>query len=299
MGKISRLIGFLVIGLGVAGTPLLSAFAQQKTFESPFESDISGFSIKNSHYVDAGPKKIIRGQTPKDFEYTLLDQFDVSDVLIFKNETFKKEVRAEVDELKKLGFVKPRNLKNPDNVSDDDFLIEEGDPRRVYYIPFKWRNIDSFQKACEQTIDGLKLLVQVSRIKDRTIFFHCTIGEDRTGYLAGLYRMLNQGWKIDRAFKEEMCENGYEAGNPEKLNDGFDAVVKPIREQLTPIFSKMAYLIDQKAITEDNLDKSVCKSGFVTSKKFKTFSTGISSDLACSTSTKYKVKAAQNLKKPK
>ncbi|MGE3277106.1 MAG: protein tyrosine phosphatase family protein [Vicinamibacterales bacterium] len=35
-----------------------------------------------------------------------------------------------------------------------------------------------------------------------TIFFHCQRGADRTGTFAGIYRMVRQGWDLDRAYGE-------------------------------------------------------------------------------------------------
>ena len=97
----------------------------------------------------------------------------------------------------------------------------------------------------------------------RKLFFHCTIGEDRTGYLSALWSLINNQdnnesnvHKLENVFEEDMCGNGYGSGNPNKP----DFVVDHIRDELTVLFHKMSYLILVKnMITLDNLDLKACK----------------------------------------
>ena len=95
---------------------------------------------------------------------------------------------------------------------------------------------------------------EVKNDSSRKIFFHCTVGEDRTGYLAGLWKMLSDNVSRNEAFHNEMCINGYGAGNPIKP----DYVVNEIRQDLTPMFTYMAYLIDKNLVSLANLTKRYC-----------------------------------------
>jgi multiple sugar transport system permease protein len=65
------------------------------------------------------------------------------------------------------------------------------------------------------TVRSLKLLRDWTAA-GKTTFFHCTVGEDRTGYLAGLYRLLTETTTAKAMFEQEMCERGYSSGNPQK-----------------------------------------------------------------------------------
>jgi hypothetical protein len=126
---------------------------------------------------------------------------------------------------------------------------------RVHQISFPWRGFTDLELACRQVVQGLRLIQEVASNRRRTLFFHCTVGEDRTGMLAGLSRMLEQGWSRRRAFQREMCARGYEAGNPEKPA----RVVKMIRDELTPLFLRMAEMVEEGLIQAQDLDEAVCE----------------------------------------
>jgi hypothetical protein len=203
----------------------ISIFA---ALSSPFVSTVDELSINNSHYVDSS-KRIIRGMSPHG-KINELNDIGITDILIFKNQT-----RTEIDdELKEIAVVNPEI--------------------NVVQIEFLWHAYPSYKKACEKTIDALKLLKKVRFDSQRKIFFHCTVGEDRTGYLAGLYRMLVSRWNAKKAFYGEMCENGYANGNPNKP----DYVVSEIRDDLSPLFTYMSGLIDEGKLSLNDLNKSYC-----------------------------------------
>lgn len=207
---------------------ILVSYSSFAGLESPFDSTVKGITIKNTHTV--GTKgKIYRGMAPLG-KIKELSNFGITDILIFKNQT-KNEIDQELAEI--------ADVFNP-NISQFDFF---------------WHKYTSYKKACEQTIDALKLIKEVSMSVDRKMFFHCTVGEDRTGHLAGLWRILSQNWTIEKAFQDELCERGYEHGNGNKPS----FVVNEIRRDLTPLFLSMANLIKDKKITLDNLDYSFCK----------------------------------------
>jgi protein-tyrosine phosphatase len=189
-------------------------------FESPFESSIEALTIPNSHYVDS--ELVIRGQTPRNLEeYQPLKDLGVSKVLIFKNET-KNEVQTEIQILNKLKI-------------------------KSKHIEFPWKEIAHFIPVCEQAKAALKW-IKANQELNETTFFHCTVGEDRTGLLAGLLLLSNDtNLSVKSVYKAELCAKGYEAGDPNKNAN----VAKTVRENLTPVFLKMAYLL-KKAHNDAN-----------------------------------------------
>jgi hypothetical protein len=194
--------------------------------------------IKNFHALT---DQIYRSAAPQK-HVTTLPQAGFTHVLIFKNE-LKNEVTSEIKDLQNVGIP----MAN------------------IYHIPFKWKDLDTLENSCEQVITALGYLAQVERSRSHKILFHCTAGEDRTGALAGLYRMLYHKWKIDRAFMDEMCKHGYEAGDKGKP----PMVVAAVRNEITPVFLAVASLILDGKISFSNLNPKVCKSGGLRSPTFQ------------------------------
>lgn len=197
--------------------------------KSPFSSSVDGITSPNTHYVD-DTQRILRGMRPSSIEELVNE--GITDIIIFKHQT-RNEVDKEITELKKHGYPK----------------------ESITHIPFQWRSFTSYKVACEQTIEALTILKNVYESGNRKAFFHCTVGEDRTGHLAGLWRMLSIRWSKKQAFYYEMCENGYSRGNPRKPYK----VTSSIDKDLTPLFNFMADLIDTGDLSLDNLDSSLCQ----------------------------------------
>ena len=205
------------------------AFTALAGLESNVESTVEGISIPNTHMLD-DHGSVYRGMAPgKRIEQLLT--LGITDVLIFKNQT-RNEVDQEINKLHSLGF------------QDKD----------IHHIPFKWKDLN-MTTACEQTIDALKLIRKVYMSQDRAIFFHCTVGEDRTGHLAGIWQLLTEGGNPQEVFENQMCARGYAAGNSHKPWK----VVSAIRKGLSPLFFKMARAISDGELSIDNIDKSVCQ----------------------------------------
>lgn len=194
-----------------------------------FFSTLSLAQIKNFHALS---EQIYRSAAPgKNNDF--LTKIGFTHVLIFKNE-LKGEVQAEEEELAK---IIPR--------------------ANIFKIPFKWKDLGPLEESCEEVLKALNYLVDIEKSRSHKILFHCTVGEDRTGALAGLYRMLYHQWNIDRAFNEEMCPHGYEAGNKAKPMH----VVDKVRREVTPVFLAVASLIIDKKISFNNLNVSACRTG--------------------------------------
>ncbi len=195
---------------------------------SPFPSTVRTISIPNTHIVS---KNIIRGMAPLGRIQELVD-YGITDILIFKNQT-RNEIDQEMKEINEF----------------------ENHKLATTQFDFFWHKFPSYKQACEKTIDALRILRKVSESAKRKIFFHCTVGEDRTGYLAGLWLMLKAKKSKKAAFYGQMCANGYGRGNPNKPA----YVVNEIRKDLSPLFMYMAKMIEKKKITLGNLTKSICK----------------------------------------
>ncbi len=196
-------------------------------------AQVGGLSIQNAHQVDKSGN-IFRGKEPIG-KLGELDAINITDVIIFKNAVRKpnpqgrNEVEQEKFDLEKLGI-------------------------KVHPIPFKWKDYPSMVVACEQIVDALNIIQDVDS-KNGKVFFHCTAGEDRTGTLAGLYRMLDEGLSRDKVFREEMCARHFSDGNPDKPA----YVTGAIQKELTPLFIALSQKIEKGEWKKGKLSKASCK----------------------------------------
>lgn len=191
-------------------------------FKSPFPSTIAQTSLGNAHAVSTGAYNeidLIRGMTPRSREEfaSLINDLHITDFLIFKNQT-KNEVAVESAILQRdFGFSK----------------------QQIHYIPMKYKDLDSFQSSCLMTVKALRVIREIESKKTRRLFYHCTVGEDRTGMLSALWRIVGQNQPLNKSFHGEMCRWGYGAGNKNKP----PFIVNKIRAGLTVHFHKMYYLL--------------------------------------------------------
>ena len=231
---------------------------------SPFSSSLDDIGIFNSHVVsESGTTKVFRGMKPfRDADFDDLKSLGVDAVLIFKKPTAATEVDEETDALAPIG-VSAANVIN---------------------VPFLWKDFPDFESPCRMTVRSLKALDDWSTA-GKTSFFHCTVGEDRTGYLAGLYRLLTETAPVRTIFDEEMCERGYSAGNPQKPMFG---VANEVDADLTPIFLKMAFKISTGELAPGQLDESVCATDPATDPAF-TGAQWTASGYRCAVSTRYRL----------
>lgn len=188
---------------------------------SPFESSVEGISIANTHEVSEG---VLRGSEPKKLVSELAD-YGIDEVIIFKTQT-KTEVDDELAALALAGI-------------------------KSHHIPFKWKELTSYQEACEQVVAALTHIRRAQKA-GKKLFFHCTVGEDRTGLLAGLVRMENEGLTASEAWNQEMCPRGYAEGNAQKPRQ----VVAAIHQGLTPLYFALAAKIE----AGETLTKRSCAS---------------------------------------
>ncbi|MFO0665915.1 MAG: tyrosine-protein phosphatase [Polyangiaceae bacterium] len=194
---------------------------------SPFDSSVTGISIPNAHWVGEG-KSVLRGMEPRTpAQFSELKAAGIKNVVIFKNPTGDDDVGNEIEAW---------------GLPEEDVL----------HVPFKWKDLDGFKEPCEQTLEALAFIKAKTKAREK-VFFHCTVGEDRTGYLAALYRVIFEDLDARKAFDEDMCEHGYGSGNPQK--PGF--VTGALDDGLGPLYRSMAYLVSKGALTK-NLETSVC-----------------------------------------
>lgn len=228
---------------------------------SPFPSTVPGLHIPNSHEVGAGGL-LVRGMAPRSAEhYDQLFAAGVGAVLVFKNPTRDgSDVSDELDELAARGL----------------------GPEQIAHIPFRWKDLPGFEEPCQQTVHALQFLA-ANATAGRKTFFHCTVGEDRTGLLAAVHRLLEEpGLAAEAAWDHEMCERGYGSGNP--LKPAF--VVGALEGGLTPLYRKLAYLVAKGRLRAGALDPAVCAVDPATEPEFEAEAVP-HARLRCGTSTRY------------
>ena len=201
---------------------------------SPIPSSVDGVRLNNTHVVvsdDHGPK-ILRSQSPRvDSDYIELNNLNLSDILIFKNGD-DDQVKQEISRWQSMGI----------------------SSSRIKTIPFPYKNFPDFKTPCKQTIAALDFINKARRQSNSRVLFHCTVGEDRTGYLAGLVRLLESNIPIKEVFQYEMCEKGYSAGDPRKPA----TISTQIDQDVTPVFLKMAFFIKSGQLSWTKLNPGVC-----------------------------------------
>lgn len=184
--------------------------------------------IPNSHLVT---KNIVRGMAPRNAaDIDTLINLGITDFLIFKIDT-NGDVAREINLLEEKGVSK----------------------NKITHLDFPWKDVTDFRPVCEMTILALKK-IEMAEKNNRKLYMHCTVGEDRTGYLAGLYKIYRGQDDVAGVFEGELCDKGYEAGNPKK---GMNVVAK-IRESLTPSFLTMVEILKVAKKNKVDLSKKLC-----------------------------------------
>lgn len=211
----------------------LSLVVSLPSFAANLVSTVAGLTIANAHELEAG--RIYRGAQPGK-KTTELKALGVSDVIIFKTQS-TTEVDKEILSLTELGI-------------------------QIHHIPFRWKDLESPAQSCEQLIQALQIL-KANREAGKVSFFHCTVGEDRTGLLAGMWRMLDDGATRDEVWKNEMCAHGYADGNYAKPKE----VAAAVHAGLTPLFFALSSKIAKGELTLDTLDAKVCQSLVIRKQK--------------------------------
>lgn len=218
---------------------------------SPIQASTDQIAIPNAHQV--GPSGVVfRSMAPKTpAQFDQLKSAGVRHVLIFKNE-MAHEVRDERAQLQE------REI-------------------HVTNIAFPWKDFEDFKTPCTQTIQALKELI-AARDAEEKILFHCTVGEDRTGYLAAMFRLITEpNASAKNLFFEEMCERGYDLGDAYKP---YFNVAKKIRDATTVLYLKMATKFEQGEFNSKNLNEKICSTDPAPRLSLQ--------DFKCKTSTRFR-----------
>lgn len=194
-------------------------------------------SIKNFQVVsqlENGEPFIFRGSQPfKDSHYEQLKKLNIKNVIIFKVEK-DQEVMSEKLKLVQFGI----------------------EPQHIYHVPMKWKDFSDYTEACEWTKKALMILARSYQNHERT-YFHCTAGQDRTGYLDGLFHLLiHPELSFNEVFRQRLCQYGYSAAEPKKPT----SISKAIDQEMTIYFEKMAYQIEILNRRGQSIDQLNCQS---------------------------------------
>ena len=213
-------------------TVVVSNLALAKIKDDDFVSAISptapGFTIPNAHWIS--DEKILRSNSPLSSEHVAqLKSHHISKVLVFKAFSDPK-IKEKLSSLYRANGFQKQDVK---------------------WINFPWQNIHDYHRACEQTVEALKY---IKENENSGVAFHCTVGEDRTGLLAGILRQARDGWSKDKAFKEEMCARGYADGSIAK--DEYAKI--QIHKALTPLFDYLSSAVASKSLQWNALNSNVC-----------------------------------------
>jgi hypothetical protein len=150
-------------------------------------------------------------------------------------------------------------------------------------IPFLWKDFPDFASPCRQTLQALRFL-ETQRKAGRKSLLHCTVGEDRTGYLAGIYRLLaTPSSDLQSIFHGELCERGYSSGNPLKPV----TVTSAVDAGLTPLFRKLAFKIRSGELT-GAVEEEACSSDPAGDPGFEGDPEFDPASFVCGTSTRFR-----------
>jgi len=219
---------FVAIALSVATGPATAKVADDDHV-SRVPPSAAGITVPNAHWI--AESKILRANRPLTPAHIAeLQGHGIHKVLVFK-EFSSPESREKL-----------RKLYTEYGYADVD----------MHWISFPWRDIKTYREPCEQVVEALNY---IKAHENEGVIFHCTVGEDRTGLLAGTLRQVRDGWSRERAFGEEMCPRGYANGNRDKD----DFVKYQIHRALSPLFEYLSEAAAQKRLSWNALSSSVCQ----------------------------------------
>ncbi|MBS1992882.1 MAG: tyrosine-protein phosphatase [Cyanobacteria bacterium SZAS LIN-2] len=104
-------------------------------------------------------------------------------------------------------ILRDQGLKTVINLRDEQPMrIDEAEIIRSLGMTYVSIDMDPFLPAPDEKIE--KFLKVVTDTKNSPSFVHCLHGQDRTGMMVGIYRMVVHGFEYQQAF-EEMCALGF------------------------------------------------------------------------------------------
>ena len=104
-------------------------------------------------------------------------------------------------------LLKESGVKTVINLRDEQPMrIDEAQIIKRLGLTYVSIDMDPFLPASDEKIE--KFLKVVIDNKNAPTFVHCLHGQDRTGTMVGIYRMVVHGFNYQLAF-DEMCEKGF------------------------------------------------------------------------------------------
>jgi tyrosine-protein phosphatase SIW14 len=98
-------------------------------------------------------------------------------------------------ELAKLGIKTIVNVENVPDIVEAEATLADRLGMKTFSRP-----MSGFFRPEDENVDNI--LALIADKKNYPIFVHCQHGQDRTGLLFGLYRVLHEGWTAERAYQE-------------------------------------------------------------------------------------------------
>lgn len=101
--------------------------------------------------------------------------------------------------IEELGIKTILNLENEAEAMDAEAMMAKACQIACYYeLPMSEWSRPTFS----QLIQALQIILHC----EKPMLIHCLHGYDRTGYVIAAYRIIVQGWSVDRAYKECIAE---------------------------------------------------------------------------------------------
>ncbi len=95
------------------------------------------------------------------------------------------------------GFLKWRGIKTVINLREEHDERESVEKLGMNYV---YIPLDAWDRVPEQAIK--RFFNVVNDPASQPVFVHCRRGADRTGFMIGLYRIAEQGWSAQQAYRE-------------------------------------------------------------------------------------------------
>jgi protein tyrosine/serine phosphatase len=112
----------------------------------------------------------------------------------------------ELATLKKMGFKTIMTLEHPSFLGEGDELEEE--KRNIAQLGLRFIQASIFPIRHPSDSKTRRIVEIMADKRNWPIFVHCKLGDDRTGYVIGAYRVMFDRWKGRMAY-EEMKHYGF------------------------------------------------------------------------------------------
>ena len=126
------------------------------------------------------------------------------DNFIRVSEGIYRSARLSDNDIEMLHALKFKTIINLEN--DDLAIFHEQLMAKMWNLDDKSFPMSALKKPKEDSVNQILALLKNPKI--RPVLVHCEHGEDRTGLIIGLHRVLNEKWKPEDAY-DEMLRYGF------------------------------------------------------------------------------------------